>query len=58
MTTGRSMTAEWLCTSCGATNRKLVAEDATEVDDRCLSCHTRHRVTRDARPVRWRARAA
>lgn len=53
----RTMTAEWLCTSCGATNRKLVAEQAVEADDRCVTCHTRHHLTRAERPVRWRAAA-
>jgi DNA-directed RNA polymerase subunit RPC12/RpoP len=49
-------TAEWICTRCGATNRKLVPEDATRTRDRCVTCRTRHEVTRNERPVRWGAR--
>ncbi len=48
-------TAEWLCTSCGATNRKLVEEAETRTEDRCVTCHTPHVVEQDARPVRWNA---
>lgn len=51
-------TAEWICTKCGVTNRKLVDDTVTETDDRCVTCHTRHQVTRDVRPVFWRAAAA
>lgn len=50
-------TAEWDCTRCGATNRKLVSEDATEAEDRCVTCRLRHRITKDSRPVRWQATA-
>jgi DNA-directed RNA polymerase subunit RPC12/RpoP len=49
-------TAEWLCTRCGATNRKLVALGTHQVSDRCVTCHARHVVEQDARPVRWKAR--
>lgn len=49
-------TAEWICTRCGATNRLLVAEETTQAEDRCLSCHSLHQLTKDTRPVRWRAR--
>jgi len=49
-------TAEWICTRCGSTNRTLVPDTATEATDECVSCHTRHALERDARPVRWRAR--
>jgi hypothetical protein len=49
-------TAEWICTRCGATNRKLVALRATRVVDRCLTCHAEHVVEVDERPVRWKAR--
>ncbi len=45
-----------ICTSCGSTNRTLVPETATRATDECVSCHTRHALERDARPVRWRAR--
>ena len=51
------VTAEWQCTRCQTTNRKLVAAGATRIADRCLSCKTRHEVTVDRRPVRWNARA-
>ena len=49
-------TAEWNCTRCGATNRKLVALRTSQTSDRCVTCHTRHVVEPDARPVRWKAR--
>ena len=49
-------TAEWICTRCGATNRKLVAARTTETNDRCVTCHARHVVEPDTRPVRWKAR--
>jgi DNA-directed RNA polymerase subunit RPC12/RpoP len=49
-------TAEWICTRCGATNRKLVAARTTETNDRCVTCHAKHVVVPDARPVRWKAR--
>jgi DNA-directed RNA polymerase subunit RPC12/RpoP len=48
-------TAEWLCTTCGATNRKLVADKQTQAEDRCVTCHTRHVIQQDERPVRWLA---
>ena len=50
-------TAEWNCTKCGATNRKLVADDASVADDRCVTCRARHQITEDVRPVRWNATA-
>jgi hypothetical protein len=49
-------TAEWICTRCGATNRKLVLRGTKQVTDRCISCHTEHVVFPDDRPVRWKAR--
>ena len=49
-------TAEWICTRCGATNRKLVAVLTSQTSDRCVTCHARHVVEPDARPVRWKAR--
>jgi hypothetical protein len=55
MTTAAT-TAEWICTRCGATNRKLVAVRTSETSDRCVTCHTRHIVEPDIRPVRWKAR--
>jgi DNA-directed RNA polymerase subunit RPC12/RpoP len=51
-----AVTAEWICTRCGSTNRRLVPADTTETTDRCVSCHTRHIVTPGERPVRWEAR--
>ena len=52
------VTAEWQCTRCNATNRKLVETGQREVEDRCVTCHLKHVVTPGARPVRWTARAA
>jgi hypothetical protein len=52
------ITAEWICTRCGSTNRRLVADGVASSVDECLTCHTRHEIERDARPVRWRSRAA
>jgi hypothetical protein len=49
-------TAEWLCTRCGSSNRRLVLPGAPEAADRCVHCHTPHRITRSERPVRWEAR--
>ena len=48
-------TAEWVCTRCGATNRKLVPISVTRTPDRCVTCHAQHEVERDTRPVRWKA---
>lgn len=48
-------TAEWICTRCGSTNRTLVPDTASQATDECISCHTRHALERDTRPVRWRA---
>jgi len=49
-------TAEWICTRCGATNRKLVEIRTAQTNDRCVTCHAKHVVEVDDRPVRWRAR--
>jgi hypothetical protein len=49
-------TAEWICTRCGATNRKLVPLGTTQIADRCVTCHAEHLVEPDVRPVRWKAR--
>lgn len=54
---GAAATAEWICTRCGVTNRKLVMVSHHEIIDRCLHCGLKHRVTEDERPVRWRAEA-
>jgi len=51
------VTAEWQCTRCGTTNRKLARAGVRELKDRCASCRTRHVVTPAARPVRWHAKA-
>jgi hypothetical protein len=51
-----AVTAEWICTRCGATNRKLVPSRVTETEDRCVTCHAGHVVALDTRPVRWKAR--
>jgi DNA-directed RNA polymerase subunit RPC12/RpoP len=53
-----AVTAEWICTRCGATNRKLVPAEMTEVADRCVTCGAKHTVTPDVRPVRWDAALA
>lgn len=53
-----AVTAEWICTRCGTTNRRLIPDDATEVTDRCVTCHARHVITIGERPVRWDARLA
>ena len=50
-----TITAEWICTSCGSTNRRLVPATATRAEDECVRCHMRHTIEADARPVRWRA---
>ena len=50
-----SITAEWICTRCGSTNRRLVPAPARRAEDECLKCHTTHTIEADARPVRWRA---
>ncbi len=51
-----AITAEWNCTRCGVTNRKLVPEDTTRTMDRCVTCRTRHIIEPSERPVRWTAR--
>ena len=49
-------TAEWICTRCGATNRKLVSIRTTSTGDRCVTCHAAHLIEVDTRPVRWKSR--
>jgi hypothetical protein len=51
-----ALTAEWNCTRCGTTNRKLVPWKTTRTTDRCSHCHTVHIIEPNARPVRWTAR--
>lgn len=50
-----AVTAEWLCTRCGMTNRKLVPARSTAVADRCQHCGARHDLKPGDRPVRWTA---
>jgi DNA-directed RNA polymerase subunit RPC12/RpoP len=50
-----AVTAEWLCTRCGSTNRKLVAADTTRAKDRCVTCGAKHEVRPGETPVRWSA---
>jgi DNA-directed RNA polymerase subunit RPC12/RpoP len=57
--TSRPMvTAEWQCTKCGSTNRKLATPATRELKDRCVTCRAKHLVSPGSRPVRWNARAA
>lgn len=53
-----AVTAEWLCTRCGATNRKLLPPATREAKDRCVYCHLKHVVKPGETAVRWRAKAA
>ncbi len=48
-------TAEWICTRCGSTNRRLVAATTAQTMDRCVHCNARHTIEPDDRPVRWNA---
>lgn len=52
------MTAEWQCTVCGATNRRLVTQETDRAKDRCVTCRTHHEIERGPRPVFWKASAA
>ena len=49
-------TAEWICTRCGSTNRRLVEDGERHATDACVTCHARHDIEAEARPVRWQAR--
>jgi DNA-directed RNA polymerase subunit RPC12/RpoP len=49
-------TAEWICTRCGSTNRKLLVQGVTTALDACVTCHAKHEIAVQARPVRWSAR--
>ena len=51
-----AVTAEWTCTRCGTTNRKLVPADTARTRDRCTHCRAWHLVDPGERPVRWNAR--
>lgn len=50
------ITAEWICTRCGATNRKLVPPGVTRTSDACYACHSGHEIAAAERPVRWTSR--
>ena len=50
-----AVTAEWNCTRCGTTNRKLVPAWAREAEDRCQHCGAEHEIRPGDRPVRWDA---
>ncbi|HEX5385573.1 MAG TPA: zinc ribbon domain-containing protein [Gemmatimonadales bacterium] len=56
MMTVPAETAEWNCTRCGTTNRKLVPAGTSRTTDRCEHCGARHVLMRGDRPVRWTAR--
>jgi hypothetical protein len=49
------LTAEWQCTKCDVTNRKLVPVGTPVAEDGCVACHAKHRIWPDQRPVRWNA---
>ncbi len=51
-------TAEWECTRCGSTNRKLVPYTLDEATDRCVTCRARHALVPGETTVRWLARAS
>jgi DNA-directed RNA polymerase subunit RPC12/RpoP len=51
-----AMTAEWNCTRCGTTNRKLVPVSESRATDRCTHCGARHTLEPEVRRVRWAAR--
>lgn len=51
-------TAEWICTRCGTTNRKLVAATTSTAKDRCSHCRIAHIIEPGERPVRWASRLA
>jgi hypothetical protein len=53
--TATRLTAEWKCTRCGVTNRKLLTPAATTALDRCVTCGTRHEVRPGPRPPFWQA---
>jgi DNA-directed RNA polymerase subunit RPC12/RpoP len=50
-----AVTAEWNCTRCGTTNRKLVPLGVVRAVDRCTHCKAKHTIAEDERPVRWTA---
>jgi hypothetical protein len=50
-----AVTAEWNCTRCGTTNRKLVPLGVARAADRCTHCKAKHSIAAAERPVRWTA---
>ena len=48
-------TAEWKCTKCGVTNRKLVPNPTDVVRDKCVTCGAKHEVRPGQRPAFWEA---
>lgn len=50
-------TAEWYCTRCATTNRKLVPSDALQARDRCVHCKTKH-VIAPTKHTSWKASPA
>ena len=50
-----AVTAEWNCTRCGTTNRKLVPLGVVRAVDRCTHCKAKHTIAEGERPVRWTA---
>jgi acetyl-CoA carboxylase beta subunit len=55
--TTTALTAEWLCTKCGASNRKLVMSEITDTVDRCYHCKAAHEIRAAERKVYWTAKA-
>jgi len=51
-------TAEWICTRCGTTNRRLLAVTTGTAKDRCNHCRIAHIIEPGERPVRWESRLA
>jgi DNA-directed RNA polymerase subunit RPC12/RpoP len=51
-------TAEWICTRCGTTNRRLLASTVTDAVDKCFHCGVAHDITPGDRPVRWNSKPA
>jgi hypothetical protein len=51
------VTAEWLCTKCGSTNRQFVLVGTPAANDKCVSCGAKHVIWPGDRPVRWNSEA-
>lgn len=56
-TSRAAQTAEWQCTRCGVTNRKLLPPQASVGIDRCVHCKVSHEIGEGPTPVRWVAKA-